>query len=175
MVFIDGANLFFALLDNGCSGGINYLKFANKLCEGRRLARTYYYDAPIPEAMDAERAVKQQRYFTRLNYIDYLEKRLGRMVRKTTRCRKCNENSQGWVQKGVDVKLAVDLVDMAAKNLYEVGIVVSGDGDLEPAVYSAKSYGQHIELAYFPGRSQKLQGACDRFVGLSKEYLADCY
>jgi uncharacterized LabA/DUF88 family protein len=176
-IFIDGANFFFSLVGNELSADIDFNKLANKLCGGRELQRIYYYDAPIPSKMDAARAKKQQRFFTRLDYFDYLEKKIrrGSMKPKMVRCRKCKKDYKVWVQKGVDVHLAVDLVALGGLRFYDTGIVISGDGDLEPAFRRAKDFGRHIELAFFPERSRKLQSACDKFIGFSEDFLKDCY
>jgi uncharacterized LabA/DUF88 family protein len=174
-IFIDGANFFFALIAHGLDPHLNFNKLANKLCGGRGLRRIYYYDAAIPPEMDSERSKKQQGFFKSLDYLDYFEKRFGHMQQKTAHCSKCKSDYFVWVQKGVDVRLGVDLTAFAARGFYATGIVVSGDGDLVHAINSAKDFGAHIELAYFDDRSRKLQTACDRFVALTRDYLSDCY
>jgi len=47
-------------------------------------------------------------------------------------------------QKGVDVQLAVDLVDLAHKNVYDVAVLLSGDIDLLESITNAKSMGKQI-------------------------------
>lgn len=47
-------------------------------------------------------------------------------------------------QKGVDVQLAVDLVDFAHKDVYDVAILLSGDIDLLESVINAKNMGKQI-------------------------------
>jgi len=173
-VFIDSANFLFALIETGWFKKINYYKLANSLCSGRKLVRVYFYDAIIPPAMDKKRSQEQQRFLSSLDYVSYLEKRFGNMKPKEAFCKKCKSVYQVWVQKGVDVRLAVDLVSMAAKDMYDVGIVISADGDLEHAFYSAKDLGKHIEWAYFTNKSRKLQNACDRFIEITKNLIDAC-
>lgn len=53
-------------------------------------------------------------------------------------------------EKGVDVALAIDFVRLAAQGAYDVGILVSTDSDLKPALEGAleiKTVGVHIEVA----------------------------
>jgi len=50
------------------------------------------------------------------------------------------------IQKGVDVQLAVDLVDFTHKNVYDVCVLLSGDIDLLESVKTAKSMGKQIVL-----------------------------
>lgn len=55
-------------------------------------------------------------------------------------------------EKGVDVKLAVDLVIGAADNLYDIAIVVSSDTDLIPAIkYARNGKKKIIEYVGFAG------------------------
>jgi len=53
------------------------------------------------------------------------------------------------VEKGIDIMLATDLLHFAWNNLYDVAILVSGDGDYAYALQAAKNMGKHVEVAYF--------------------------
>ncbi len=58
-------------------------------------------------------------------------------------------------EKGIDVWLAVDLVHMAMKQAFEVGIVFSRDSDLVPALELAFDMpGVHLEAAAWQGASR---------------------
>lgn len=50
-------------------------------------------------------------------------------------------------EKGIDVKLALELVLGAYKDEYDVAIVVSADTDLVPAVAAARAIGKTVEVA----------------------------
>ena len=50
--------------------------------------------------------------------------------------------SAGGQEKGVDVRLAVELVQATYEHLYDVAIIVSQDADLAPAVEVAKEIAQ---------------------------------
>jgi len=73
-------------------------------------------------------------------------------------------------EKGVDVKLATDLLKLAG--IYEVAIIVSGDGDYVPAVQAAKDQGKHVVNVSFlkksggvlPGGARRLNQAADRAI-----------
>lgn len=49
-------------------------------------------------------------------------------------------------EKGVDVKIAVDLVSMAADRLLKTAILCSSDSDLQPAVQEARK--RNVEVIY---------------------------
>ena len=61
--------------------------------------------------------------------------------------------SRGGQEKGVDVSIAVDLVDLTYKGLYEAAIIVSQDWDLGPAVKLAKT------IAHDKGRQLVFESA----------------
>lgn len=57
-------------------------------------------------------------------------------------------------EKGVDVKLATDLITL--QPIYDVAIIVSGDGDYVPAVQAIKDAGKHVVNVSFLRKSGKL-------------------
>ena len=63
----------------------------------------------------------------------------------------------------------------AARNLYDVAVLVSGDGDCKHTVQAVKDLGKHVENAYFrEGHSRELMKTCDRFIELNSKYLKGC-
>jgi uncharacterized LabA/DUF88 family protein len=79
-----------------------------------------------------------------------------------------------WIEKGVDVKIAVDMITMAQRDLYDTCILITGDGDFADAAEAVKSTGKHVEVAYTE-RNFQISKAADKFILLDKEYLADCF
>jgi len=138
-IFIDGSNLYHALRDNCGRADLNFSEFQSKLCGTRQLFRTYYYNIRQDPSQRPEGHREQQEFLEILYKTPYLEVRLG-----TTKM------SQGvTVEKGIDVMLATDLLHFAWNNLYDVAILVSGDGDYAYALQAVKNMGKHVEVAYF--------------------------
>ncbi|HTE21820.1 MAG TPA: NYN domain-containing protein [Candidatus Limnocylindria bacterium] len=54
------------------------------------------------------------------------------------------ERDDRFFEKGVDVRLAVDIVTMAFEKKYDTAFVVSSDTDLIPAMQKAQSYKKEI-------------------------------
>lgn len=52
-------------------------------------------------------------------------------------------------QKGVDVELAIDVLDHAHENRYDVAILVTGDTDFVPLVRRVTSLNKHALIAHF--------------------------
>lgn len=182
-VFIDGSNLYFAVKDGLRSQDIVDLeKLSHKLVGSRELVRIYYYNAPPPPQEDPEVKRGQEAFRDRLSYIDYLQRREGRLVPRTfyLKCPECKENIEykRHLQKGVDTRLAVDLVVMAVRKYYDVGILVSGDSDFVEAVNFVKEHThKRIENAFvlWRGWDRALREAADVRVTLTKEFLSDCW
>ena len=144
-IFIDGSNLYHALRDNCSRVDLNVTDFTSKLCAGRPLFRTYYYNVLQDPTQRPEGFREQQEFLDVLKKTPYLEVRLGGM-----------KLSQGVpVEKGIDIMLATDLLHFAWNNLYEVAILVSGDGDFAYALQAAKNMGKHVEVAYFESNISK--------------------
>ena len=67
---------------------------------------------------------------------------------ETTRRGKTTWRAQ---EKGVDVMLAVDVVDMARTDAYDTAVVFSADTDLLPALEAATDIGKRVETATWQG------------------------
>ena len=163
-VFIDGSNLYHGGRRAGLR--VDVQKLAKKLLDDRELIRNYYYAAVVPQEMSADVHQAQARFLASFDYAPYFEVKLGRIEPRP---------KGRWEEKGVDAQLATDMVFFAARNLYDVAILVSGDGDFKHTVQAVKDLGKHVENAYFrEGHSRELMKTCDRFIELDAKYLKGC-
>ena len=175
-VYIDGSNFYKACKDALGRVNIDFGKFAAKLVGGRSLVRIYYYIAALPSGYDATEKGKQEEFFRALDRIPYLELRKGRMVTRNILCRACSKSTEKLQEKGVDMRLGVDMVTHASKGLCDVCILVSGDGDYDHAVQAVKDLGRHVEVACFlRSRSNALLKAADRMHELDRSFFSDLY
>ncbi len=202
IVFIDGANLYHALKSAGLRANrIDPYKVAKKLVEFRTLVEMRYYIAEIDRTA-TERLYRAHRELRTLldrhpdvrvctGHIQYL--------RETNPCAKdlasylaglsvrlprevyqdlvgiASRHKEVTVhrEKGVDVFLACDLVDLARQDTYDVAYLVSGDADFCPAVTIARSMGKRV-FAASPDIAARLIRACDVSVRLDRAWFADC-
>lgn len=162
-VFIDGSNLYHTWLS---FWGMRGWTSANSLRSWRSATsyRTYYYNAQLNQQADPEAYRAQQRFLSSLRALPFFELRLGVL----------KPRGNTWVEKGIDVKVAVDMIGMAYKNQYDVALLVSGDGDYVDCVRAVKDAGRHVVNAYFvSSQSLALRDACDNWICMDKDYLVD--
>lgn len=162
-VFIDGSNFYHACRRNIGRTDINLGAFAEFLVgPTRNQVRTYFYTCPLPPDAEDSARKGQQKFFGALQRTPYFEVRLGKLVRREVSCSACGDRHQRYQEKGVDMRIGVDMLALASKNMYDVAILVTGDGDLVEAVQAVKDLGKHVELATFRiGRSDELVTVAD--------------
>ena len=145
IILVDGSNFYHRLKEPKIAIknplNFNYKSFKNWLCSERKLIAANYYVGAIREEKKNLKSKKmlanQLRLFSRLRasgwkiYLGYILK------------------SDGYHEKGVDVKIAVDLLVGAYEDQYDTAILVSSDTDLLPAIDKARSLGKNIEYVGF--------------------------
>jgi len=141
-------------------------QFSEELCAefGLDLLRTKYYNAmPYNDGTDEaeQRLQKAQSFFDTVDSIRQTQfEEKGRVKEEHHTCPECNEQFIDESQKGVDVGIAVDLVEMAADtNSPPAYILVSGDEDLKHAVRAAKDKHANVYLGYAYDPSHDLYSA----------------
>jgi len=159
-VFIDGNNLYHGVKEILPSDHIDIGKLIAWLVKGRELIRTYYYNVPVSPQHNPVGAKAQQRFFGALNRIPYLQIRLGRL----------EPRGAVFVEKGVDVGIAVDMLSMGFRNLYDTAILVSSDGDFAHAIHEVQELGKHVEVAHF-ARARAVSQAADVSIQLTEVSL----
>ena len=161
-IFIDGSNLYHAMEESCGRTDLNFPRFVQKLLRGRNLLRTYYYNVLQDSRRKPQGFGQQQKFLSVLHNTPYLEVKLGRAaIRKGVA-----------VEKGVDIMLATDMLQLAWKDLYDTAIVVSGDADFAYAVKTVKDMGKFVEVACFEvNQSKDLVEISDSIIELSPEFF----
>lgn len=170
MVFIDGSNLYKGVLEVAGRVGFNVKRVIDKLVQDRRLVRAYFFTAPRrPEdGMDEYR--RQQGFLRALESIDQLQIAFGRLVRRG------KPPNEYFMEKGVDVSLAVEMLKNAAQQHFDTAILVSGDGDYARLVQAVKDLGKMVEVACTDAsRSDELRRVADRRITIDRTFLQDCW
>ena len=163
-IFIDGGYLDYILKGYGCNR-IDYAGFIQWLCENRPLLRTYYYHCkPYTSNPPTETETRMQssadKFYTYLETIPNVQARFGKLKYRGKR----DDGKSIYVQKGVDVKIGIDMVQLALKNKIGHAILVSGDADILPAVEIAKEEGVEVTLVVADSKRAVPSGALYRSV-----------
>lgn len=167
MVFIDAMNLYESLGGLKINTNVDYYKFAAKLAgPHRRLIRCHVYTGAYDQTREPVKYAGQVKFFNRVHRMGFV----------TLKTRPLIFRGGAYIQKGVDTLLATDMVTMAFLNHYDVAILVSGDGDLAPAIDAVKAAGKQIIAATFSrSRSTAITQSADQEIPLAAGFFADCY
>jgi uncharacterized LabA/DUF88 family protein len=165
-IFIDGSNLYHSLEENCNRFDLDFAAFSFKLSRGRALFRTYYYNVLRDPERNPQAYQDQQKFLAALYSTPYLEVRLGQS----------KVRGDIAIEKGIDIMLATDLLRFAWDDLYDVAILVSGDGDFAYALQAVKDMGKHVEVAAFPANlSWELAHVADERDYFTPEFFADLW
>lgn len=145
-IYIDGGNFYQRIRDAGIPRGsrFDYSALAHFLTRGRQIVSKRYYVGVVRNhdhtAKSQQLVDGQQRFLANLEAEGYLIER-GRIV-----------YDHKIREKGIDVKIAVDLIVGATSDEYDTAVVASSDTDLIPAIKHVISIGKKLEYAGFAAK-----------------------
>jgi uncharacterized LabA/DUF88 family protein len=132
----------------------------------------FYYDCPPymsnpPTEDEIQRLNKKERFFDRLRHELGVEVKEGylRLVGYGT------TGEPIFEQKGVDMRLGLDLAQMSWSGQISHAAIVAGDGDFYPAVEAAKTNGTAVWLFHGPKPSARLRMVVDEEREIHPAYL----
>jgi uncharacterized LabA/DUF88 family protein len=162
-IFIDGSNLYHSLKSLEVKE-IDFRELINILVGDRKLVDVFYYNAPLDIGIDKEKYWEQQKFFNVLRNIPNF-----RIILCKMRKHKLRDGSYSFDVKGDDVRLTLDMVSGAFRNLYDVAIIVSGDEDFVPLVRRVRELGKKVENAFFKATSSNsLKKSCNKSINLNE-------
>jgi len=151
-VFIDGSNFYFDLRELNKRSGVKFSllnfkfrEFAQWLVKPNQLKEIRYYIGAVKLHLKNEKSeevyLNQQKLLKNLRRqkIDII---LGQVIQHP---------DKSYHEKGVDVRLAVEMIRFARLNKYDIAYLISSDTDLVPAVEEVKSLGKKV---YYVGISK---------------------
>lgn len=142
-VYIDGGNFYYNLKENDCAS-MNFLfkKFIGSLVGKRKLEGVRYYIGQIRPQNNDKQSQELHRHQQVL--FEKLKKAGFYIIRGHIR-----QIGKIFTEKGVDVRIAIDLVEGAYEDRYDRAILISSDGDLAPAVEMVTKKGKKVEIVGF--------------------------
>lgn len=149
LIFIDGNNFYSGakklINDNSISLlQFDYAKFGNFLCkDDNTCVEIRYYIGAVSRCGDKKSEdmyANQQRLIALLQRYN-IPVTLGTIIRHPDKT---------FHEKGVDVRIAVEMIRLARIDKYDKAILISSDTDLVPAVEEVRSLGKQVLYVGFP-------------------------
>jgi len=182
---------------------LDYRRISEKLIGPRQWLATRYYIGQVSQKFNATLYAQQRSFLARLRGTDpRISVHLGRIEPRTTSNDAATElreylstlavkidatvfaelsaiaarhsSSTVFVEKAVDVFLAVDLVTMAINDAYDAAYVLSADGDYTPAVGAVRKLGKKVYAAS-PLSGAQLARVVNSFIHVNAGWFDDCY
>jgi len=170
-IFIDGNNFYHGLkflYKEKKLIDFNFERFCGFLAKGREIVNIFYYNAQLDKNKNSEKYESQQRFFSNLQKIQKMNIIMCKLLKRKIK----GTRNYYYVLKEDDLHMAVDIVEGACDNKFDVAILVSGDGDFVPAVESVRKRGKIVENIYFKNSSSRnLKQHCNLSLELTKEVL----
>ena len=148
-IYIDGSNLYYKLKDLEIKN-ITYFDYSGLskwLARDREVISKRYYIGVV-KAKESDIRGQQLRK-SQIKLFNHLTSPSQGFVIKRGYLMK---NDGVYHEKGVDVKIAVDLLVGAYEDIYDTAIVLSSDTDLIPAIQKVNHLGKKIEYIGFSHR-----------------------
>jgi len=173
-IYIDGPNFYHGLQTIGKKFREFQFNFASMgislTTKNRNLVGIDYYSTPFNQQRNPKTYREQQRFFARL-CNDGITLTLCKLEFRVVNRNAHILQSKGTI-KGDDVAIAVDMLSDAYDNVYDVGILVSSDGDFVPLVKKVLSLGKSVEILYFEKlQSWELINCCEKCRAVSKSLI----
>lgn len=171
-IFIDGNNFYHGLKyiykESKKTINFNFKEFCEFLSNKREIVNIFYYNAELDKAKDLNKYSSQQRFFDKLKLITNFKLILCKLLKRKL----AGTKQYYYVLKEDDIHMAVDMVEGVCGNLFDVAILVSGDGDFVPAVKAVQRKNKKVENVYFKQSSSRhLKEHCNHSFELTREIL----
>jgi uncharacterized LabA/DUF88 family protein len=178
IVLIDNGYLSAILRDEFNLARIDYLLLSEEISKQYYRLRTYVYDAlPYqsnpPTPYQSQLLASKQKFFHSLGMLPSFKVRLGKQ----------RPRGNSYVQKGVDILLAIDLISLSSKQQIQKAFLIAGDADYVPVVDAAKDEGVKVTLYHSEALqttpeglqvkkySDELWQACDQREPITKQLI----
>jgi len=171
-VFIDGNNFYFGLRKlygkNKNLKTFGFEKFSKFLAGKGKVVAIYYYNALLDKEHNPEKYESQKEFFEKLKQIPDFHLVLCKLLKRNI----TGTDKFYYIIKEDDIHMAVDMVENACDDNFDLAVLVSGDGDFVPAVRSVKKKNKIVRNIYFKNSSSRtLKDFCDESLELTKDIL----
>jgi uncharacterized LabA/DUF88 family protein len=171
-IFIDGNNFYFGLRKiygkNRSLKDFDFRAFAKFLSGNDAKIDIYYYNALLDKEHNFEKYESQKEFFDKLKSIPNFNLILCRLLKRNI----LGTDKFYYIIKEDDIHMAVDMVENACSDNFDIAILVSGDGDFVPAVKAVQRKNKVVKNVYFKNSSSRnLKAYCDSSQEITKTIL----
>ena len=172
-VFIDGNNFYYKLKDIRLGKAdilrlldFDYRGFAQNLIRKDTLVEIRYYVGAVKRQSGFNKEKSEKLYANQQKLIGKLQQQnipviLGNVIQHP---------DKSFHEKGVDVRIAVEMIRFAREDKYDTAYLLSSDTDLVPAVEEVKSFKKKVCYVGIPkGQSFGLTKVSDNIILLRDE------
>ena len=143
-------------------------KFSKFLAGKDKVVAIYYYNALLDKEHNPEKYESQKEFFEKLKQIPDFHLVLCKLLKRNI----TGTDKFYYIIKEDDIHMAVDMVENACDDNFDLAVLVSGDGDFVPAVRSVKKKNKIVKNIYFKNSSSRtLKDFCDESLELTKDIL----
>lgn len=147
-IYIDGSNFYHKMKSPDLNienlTNFNFRGLAEWLARGRSIISCRYYVGVVRAEEGNEKGQELRREQQKL-FAHLTSPKQGFVIKRGY----IINNNNTYHEKGVDVKLAVDLLVGAYDNIYDTAIVISSDTDLIPAIKKVRHLCKEVEYIGF--------------------------
>jgi len=175
MSHIDDFNLYHGLRDASLhsSRWLDLVRLSQALLkEHQHLQMVRYFTARVRGNPATER--RQSTYLEALDAKGGVDITYGHFLSKRIECHSCGQSWHTHEEKKTDVNIAVQILNDAYDDIYDVALLVSGDSDLAPPVASVLSRfpDKRVVVAFPPRRnSSELRKTASAALTISKHVI----
>ena len=170
LVIFDGSNFYHGvkrLSKNIHLTNFNYRKLAQKITGSKDVQIEYC----VGEIKQNHQSPKTRQLYAGQQALFY---RLEQQKIKIQKGYMLREGST-YHEKGVDVRIAIDVLHGALKNTYDTCYIISSDTDIIPAILDAKSEKKQVIYIGFKGFvSRAMKANCSKTIILDEKMIKKC-
>lgn len=173
LIFIDGNNFYYKLkeITSTKKGSLklldfNYQEFAKNLIKENTLVEIRYYIGAVKRQNGPNKEKSEQLYANQQKLLAKMQREkipviLGNLIQHP---------DKSFHEKGVDVRIAVEMIRLARENKYDTAYLFSSDTDLVPAVEEVHSFKKKVVyVGIYKGQSFGLTKVSDYTILLREE------
>ena len=150
MLFVDAQNIFHGAKQYSDDYSYDPVKLREELGQDYYLVRSYFFDSYKPDSDDKDS------FFYALDMNGY------RVIDVPLR-----ERGDGYIEKGVDIRLTTEFIAHAYNDSYQTAILATGDDDYVRAAEHVQDAGKRVVIASWDNNiGRRMKRVCDEFVEL---------